>query len=122
MEVETQASGKKRRLDDVEADETAFEEAYKLALDPPSVNDPMPYTCICFEGKFYTTDSDGYFIHNVPDKLGKVPLYRCEVNPQMDVVFSYIRNLNETEMQFLETTDDVNVIRDLTKHNKSLFY
>jgi len=113
-------SGKKRRLEDLEECEVeSGAEEMK--------NEPMPYTCICFEGKFYTTDGEGYFIHNdtskhVGDQIKRVPLYRCEVDPQRNVVFTFIRHLSESELLHLENTGDINAIENLSKHNKSLFY
>lgn len=106
--------GKKRKIDDV--DDAMEEEVEGLK------NEPMPYTCICFKGKFYTTDNGGYFIHNVLDVNNKVPLYRCECTPQGDVVFTFIRNLSESEMSHLENEKDINSVVNLTKNNKSLFY
>ena len=108
-------SNKKRRFEDVGGS--------SLGESQLPQNDPMPFTCICFEGKFYTTDNEGYFIHNVlQDESRMVPLYRCEVTPSKDVIFVLIRHLNETEVQFLETTDDLNCLTDLSKNNRSLFY
>jgi len=107
---------KKRRLEAVEADDEEME-----PLLPK--NDPKPYTCICFEGKFYTTDSQGYFIHNVlKEGTRTVPLYRCECDPQRNVVFTFIRHLTESEVLQLENVEDINCIENLAKHNKSLYY
>jgi hypothetical protein len=114
VEDQTLAVGKKRKIEEVN---DAMEEELG-----PSKNDPMPYTCICFKGKFYTTDTGGHFVHNVADANNKVALYRCESTPQGDVVFTFIRNLSESEMLHLENDWDVNVIANLEKNNKSLFY
>jgi len=109
--------GKKRRLEDYLEDE----DSECKAFEPPPENKGMPFTCICFEGAFYTTDEDGFFLHR--DKTSnKMRLYRCEVNEMKDVVFVFIRNLSEEEALRLENIEDVNVHNDLTKNNRSLYY
>lgn len=115
MDVEDTQACKKRCLDSLERPDPLDDTAPK--------NEPLPFTCICFDGKFYTTDNDGYFIHNVcKGNSSKLPLYRCEVNPQKDVIFTFIRNLSETEMLQIENIEDVNVLRDLSDRSSSLFY
>lgn len=116
MEIQSQGHECKKRKVCFEDEESV------LKGDTVPENDPMPYTCICFKDVFYTTDSEGYFVHNVKDVNNRVPLYRCEVTPQREVVFSFIHNISENELLHLENDVDINVIKNMGVNNKSLFY
>jgi len=78
---------------------------------------PQPYTCICFEDKFYTTDQTGFFLH-------KMKYYRCVTDEQHNIKFNFIRDLDVAEVCALQSLDmdEINVIKDLTTNNKSLLY
>lgn len=78
---------------------------------PENPNSPMPFTCICYEASFYTTDENGYFIHKTNEGI---KLIRCEETPERNVIFTFIRSLSETEIALFDHIDDVNVHRDLT--------
>ena len=109
-------TGKKRRLEEYLEDENVESKAGEV-----TENRGMPFTCICFEGRFYTTDEDGFFLHR-DSATNKIRLYRTEVNEMKDVEFVFIRNLSEEEALRLENIEDVNVHDDLTKNNRSLYY
>jgi len=48
---------------------------------------------------------------------------RCEVDEEsQEVQYTFIRTLNDAEVATLENVDDINVINDFTKFNKSLYY
>jgi hypothetical protein len=98
---------KRKRLSTIE--EEGVEEG--KATDP--VNDPMPFTCICFDGKFYTTDDSGFFIH-IKEGMYKPKLYRCEVDPAKNVVFTFIRHLEQSEISLFDNINDVNVVKDIS--------
>ena len=109
------SDNKKRRRED---GEEGVEEAKDF--DAPE-NTSMPYTCICYNGAFYTTDQDGFFLHRDPNTK-KMGLYRCEVNDMKDVLFVLIRDLTDNEALQLENIEDINHHVDLSKNNRSLYY
>ena len=81
----------------------------------------LPFTCICYRGRFYTTDNCGHFIHT--SEKCENQLMRCEVDEEsQEVQYTFIRTLNDAEVATLENVDDINVINDFTKFNKSLYY
>jgi hypothetical protein len=81
----------------------------------------LPFTCICYGGRFYTTDDCGHFIHTSEKRENR--LMRCEVDEEsQEVHYILIRTLNDTEVNTLENVEDMNVVNDLTKFNKSLYY
>jgi hypothetical protein len=112
-------NNKRKRCED-EGDCDGVEESKQLtpmfstAKDKENPNEPMAFTCICFEGKFYTTDDMGHFIHKrEEDMMHK--LYRCEMETSTaDIKFVFIRSLSDTELSHFENVDDVNVIRDVS--------
>ena len=97
-------------------------DAYKM-MELPADEIPQPYTCICFSEpgddytNFYTTDQNGFFLH-------KKKYYRCILNEDMEIKFKFIRELDIAEIVALQSLDveDINVIKDLSKNNKSLLY
>lgn len=107
-------NAKKRRLDE-------FLEDGCVESKSSEENRGMPFTCICFEGSFYTTDEDGFFLHRDVTSRN-IRLYRCEVNEMKDVEFVFIRNLTEEEALKLENIEDLNVHKDLSKNNRSLYH
>ena len=109
-------NSKKRRIEEVLSDGSEEQKSY----DAPE-NSAMPFTCICFEGSFYTTDESGYFLHR-DEKDHKFSLYRCEVDPMKDVVFVFQRGLTDTEALHMENVEDLNHHVDLSKNNRSLYY
>ena len=91
------------------------------APDHESAIKPLPFTCICYDGRFYTTDDCGHFIHASNDCKNK--LMRCEVDEEcQQVQYTFIRSLSDNEVATLENVEDINVVNDLTKFNKSLYY
>lgn len=109
---------KKRRIEEVVGVDEGEDEC--KAFDPPE-NKAMPFTCICYEGAFYTTDEDGFFLHR-DSVTKKMRLYRCEINEMKDVVFVFIRSLTDTEALQMENIEDLNIHTDLSKNNRSLYY
>lgn len=75
----------------------------QIQLDQP--DSPLAFTCICFEGKFYTTDNQGMFAHITAEGLPK--LYRCGELPHGEVVFTFIKTLSAAEMNSLEHIGDL---------------
>jgi len=108
------AENKRKRCQGIEETKEAFPMLSKTK-DVDNPNEPMAYTCICFEGKFYTTDDMGNFIHKQPNqRMHK--LYRCEMkHGTLQIQFIFIRSLSESELMNFENVNDVNVIRDLTQ-------
>ena len=66
---------------------------------------PLAFTCICFEGCFYTTDNQGMFAHVNVEGVPK--LYRCGELPHGEVVFTFIQALSAAEMNSLEHIGDL---------------
>jgi len=108
------AETKRKRCEGIEETKDAFPMLAK-AKDVDNPNEPMAFTCICFEGKFYTTDDMGNFIHKDPNhRMHK--LYRCEMKrDSSEIQFIFIRSLSDIELMHFENVNDVNVIRDLSK-------
>jgi hypothetical protein len=110
----------KRKRDMIEEEEEGVEESKEIvpmlstSKDKTNPNEPMAFTCVCFEGKFYTTDDMGHFIHKRDEDMMH-KLYRCEMeNSTSEVKFVYIRSLNDTELSHFENVNDVNVVRDIS--------
>ena len=80
---------------------------------------PLPFTCICYDGQFYTTDNCGHFIHT---RARENKLMRCEVDEEsQEVRYTFIRSLTETEVTNIENIEDVNVHTDLTSVDRSFY-
>lgn len=86
------------------------------------MNRPLPFTCIHYEGHFKVTDSDGMFITQDPKDPNKHKIMRCEEDPSMHVVYTYIRSVNTEDLDGIENIDELNVLKNLTTNNKSLYY
>lgn len=129
----TLGNNKRKRVDLDESDGDGLEEykereeekimsMFATVKDKENPNEPMAFTCICYEGKFYTTDDMGHFIHKGKTDMTH-KLYRCEMDKtNSNVGFVFIRNLDDTELCHFENADGVNVIRDISSNDKSLYY
>lgn len=87
--------GKRKRLE-TDVDGTQIAEA-------ENPNKPMPYTNICYDGALYITDEEGHFMHKMEQGIR---IMRCEQTPERNVVFTFIRNLSDAEVEYIQHVND----------------
>ncbi len=78
------------------------------------VNNALPYTCICYKGHFKVTDGEGVFIIPHENNSKKSSLYRCEEDEGRNVTYTYIRSVNNNELDGIENADELNVFKNDT--------
>ena len=93
-----------------------------LVTIPEITNRPLPFTCIHYAGEFKVTDSDGMFVTPEGEDPDKHKIMRCEEDDAQNVVYTYIRTVHTSDLEGLDNIDELNVLKNLSTNNKSLYY
>lgn len=92
-------------------------EAYHVKLENNEHDEYIgaDYTCIMWEGELYTTDSQGFFIH-------ENKLMRCVINEDRVCEFIQVAVLTQEEADAVDSLGSLNCIKNTVSDGKGFYY